>query len=106
MRRRDDAHVGADRRAPADRRVPARLQDTQQARLRLDRHVADLVEEERTALRLLEPADRTRGGAGEGPLLMPEELALDQLAGNGGHVDGDEGSGAPLAEIMQRAGDQ
>ena len=52
----DDAHVGLDRRAAADGRVLALLQHAQQARLRLHRHVADLVEEQRAALGLLETA--------------------------------------------------
>src|SRR5260370_34578971 len=104
MCRSGDAQIGAAWHAPADRRVLARLQHAQQARLRLDRHVADLVEEKRAALRLLEAADRTRGGAGEGSLFMAKELALDQLTRNGGHVDRDEGCGAPLAEVIGRPG--
>ena len=58
--RGDDAHVGADRRAAADRGVLALLQHAQQARLRLDRHVADLVEEQGAALGLLEAAGIAR----------------------------------------------
>jgi hypothetical protein len=54
--RRDDAHVGLDRRAAADGGVFALLQHAQQPRLRLHRHVADLVEEQRAALGLLEAA--------------------------------------------------
>ena len=56
----DDAHVGLDRRAAADRRVFALLQHAQQPRLRLHRHVADLVEEQRAALGLLEAAGAAR----------------------------------------------
>ena len=52
----DDAHVGFDRRASAHRRVFALLQNTQQPGLRLHRHVADLVEEQASAFRLLEAA--------------------------------------------------
>ncbi len=103
MGRRDDADVGTDRRAAADRRILARLQNAQQARLGLDRHVADLVEEKRAALRLLEAADRARRRAGEGAFLVAKEFALDQLARDRRHVDGDEGSGPPLAEIVQCA---
>ena len=44
--------------------------------------------------------------AGEGALLVAEQLALDQLARDRGHVDRDERPGAALAEIVQRAGDQ
>ena len=56
----DDAHVGLDRRAAADGGVFALLQHAQQPRLRLHRHVADLVEEQRAALGLLEAAGRAR----------------------------------------------
>ena len=52
----DDAHVALDRRAAANRRVFALLEHAQQPRLRLHRHVADLVEEQRAALGLLEAA--------------------------------------------------
>jgi hypothetical protein len=57
---RDDADIGLDRGAAADGRVFALLQHAQQPGLRLHRHVADLVEEQRAALGLLEAA----GGRG------------------------------------------
>jgi hypothetical protein len=56
MGRRHDSHIGLDRRATADRHVFAFLQHAQKARLRLGRHVADLVEEQRAAGGLLEQA--------------------------------------------------
>jgi hypothetical protein len=37
---------------------------------------------------------------------VPEQLGLDQVAGDGGHVDGDERAVAALAVVVQRAGDQ
>ena len=46
---------------------------------------------------------RAGGGAGEGALLVPEQFRLDQVARDGGHVDGDERAVAALAEIVQRA---
>src|SRR5690242_5671115 len=101
MRRGDDADIGANRRAAADAGVLARLEDAQQPCLRLERHVADLVEEERAALGLLEASDRARCRAGECPLLMAEKLALDELARDRRHVDRDERTAAALAEIVQ-----
>jgi len=68
--RGNDAHVGLDRRASANRRVFALLQHAQQTRLRLQRHVADLVEEQRAALGLFEPADAAVRGAGKGAALV------------------------------------
>jgi len=103
---RDDTHVGADRGASTDGRVFAFLKHAQEARLGLERHVADLVEEERAVIGLLEAPGVARIGAGEGPLLMTEELALDQLARDCRHVDGDERSGAALAVIVKRPRDE
>ncbi|MGY3344827.1 hypothetical protein ACVWYK_003596 [Bradyrhizobium sp. USDA 4470] len=100
---RDDAHVGLDRGAAADRGVFALLQHAQQTGLRLHRHVADFVEEKRPALGLLEPAGRARVGAGEGAALMAEQFGLDQVARDRRHVDRDERPVAALAVIMQRA---
>jgi len=57
MGRGDDAHICADRDASADCGVFPFLQHAEQAGLRLGRHVADLVEKQRAAFRLLE--DRT-----------------------------------------------
>src|SRR3546814_6652049 len=73
VRRGDDAYVGADRRAPADGGVLALLQHAQQAGLRLQRHVADLVEKQGAAGGLLEAAGGAHRGAGEGALLVAEQ---------------------------------
>ena len=106
MRRGDDAHVGADCGAAADGHVFALLQDTKQPRLRLHRHVADLVEEQGAALGLLEASGLTVDRAGEGALLVTEQLRFDELAGNRRHVDGDERTLAAPAEIVEHPGDQ
>ena len=103
MRGGDDAHIGLDRRAAADGGVFAFLQHAQQARLRLGRHVADLVEEQRAAGGLLELAGRALHGAGEGAALVAEQLALDQLARDRRHVERHERSFATLAVVVQRA---
>ena len=65
--RGDDADVGLDRRAAADGRVLALLEHAQQPGLRLHRHVADLVEEQRAAFGLLEAA----GTAALAPVKAP-----------------------------------
>ena len=99
----DDPDIGPDRGAAADRRVLALLQHAQQPRLRFHRHVADLVEKQRAAFGLLEAADVTVLRAGEGALLVAEQLGLDQLARDRRHVDGDERPVAALAVFVQRA---
>ena len=103
LRGSDDAHVGLDRGAAADGGVFALLQHAQQARLRLHRHVADLVEEQRAALGLLEAAGGAGVGAGEGAALMAEQFGLNEVARDRRHVDGDERAVAPLAVVVQRA---
>ena len=101
--RRDDAHVGLDRRAAADGGVFALLQHPQQPGLRLHRHVADFVEKQRSAFGLLEPAGGAGIGAGEGAAFMAEQFGFDQIARDGRHVDGNERPVAPLAVVVQRA---
>ena len=102
----DHAHVGADRLLAADAVEVAVGEHAQQPGLQLGRHVADLVEEERAAVGLLEAAAALRGRAGEGAALVAEELGLAQVARDGGGVDGDEGRVAARAVAVQRARDQ
>ena len=91
MRRSDDAHVGLDRRASADRGVfalpaaPAEAASAPPSACRRSRRG--------TACRP-RPARKRPCGArlapGEGALLVAEQLALDELARDRRHVDGDE----------------
>src|SRR5690606_36342119 len=52
VRRRNDTHIGLYGRAAADHGVFALLQNAQQAGLSIHRHVADFIEEKRTAFGL------------------------------------------------------
>src|SRR2546422_11770383 len=63
----------------------------------------DFVEEQRAAPGLLEPTDLARDGAREGALLVPEQLALEQVLGNGGAVDRDERPRGLRAVLMDGA---
>ena len=56
LAKRVDPHVRAERRVAADTGVPAVGQHAQQPHLQVGGHVADLVQEQRAAFRLLEPA--------------------------------------------------
>src|SRR5262245_27988290 len=103
---RDDAHIGLDRSAPAHRRLFAVLQHAQELRLRFHRHVADLIEEERTAFGLFEAARAAGIGAGERTLLVAEQFGLDEVARDRCHVDGHEWTAAALAVIVKRPRDQ
>ena len=66
----------------------------------MHRHVADLVEKQRAALRLLELARGAGDGAGEGALFVAEQLRLDQFRWDRRHVDGDERAVLPVSETV------
>ena len=84
------AHVDLDRLVAADALERALLQDAQELDLRRRRDLADLVEEERAAVGLLEAPGAPPIGAGEGALLVAEELALEERLGERGAVERDE----------------
>ena len=106
VRRRDDADADADRLLAADALQLAVLQDAEQLRLRRLVQVADLVEEDRPAVGQLEPAAPQRRRAGERPLLVAEQLALDQLGRDGRAVDLDERPGRERTLPMDVRGEQ
>ena len=56
------------------------LQDAQELHLEVQRHLADLVEEQRAAVRRLEAAHAVAHRAGERAAHVAEQLALEQLA--------------------------
>ena len=86
----------------ADALELALLEDAQQLRLRRRRHLADLVEEDRALVGGLEPALAHRHRAGEGALLVAEQLGLEQRLRQGGTGDLHERMRVALACPMQR----
>jgi len=54
----------------------------------------------------LEAALSLRRGAGEGPLLVPKELAFYEFARQRRTIDFDQGPSGPWAPVVDRAGDQ
>src|SRR4029079_2341702 len=78
VRRGDEAHVNGTRLHAADALDLTRLDDAQERRLQLGRHVADLVEKDRPARRRLEQTGLRLAGARERALLVSEQLALQQ----------------------------
>ena len=99
VRRGDHAHVDLALGRGADAAHRVILEHAQQLRLHRHRELADLVEEERAALRGLdEPRLRGRG-AGERALLVAEELALDELIGERRGVHADERPAAPARDV-------
>ena len=87
VRGRHHAHVDAQRLEPADALELLLLHEPQDLALQRQRHVADLVEEERAAVRELRLADLAPGGPGEGALLVAEQLVLEQVLRDRGAVD-------------------
>ncbi|SVK48402.1 Uncharacterized protein conserved in bacteria [Acinetobacter baumannii] len=98
----DDAHVDLHRRIAADSVKLAVRQHPQQARLHVERHIADLVEEQRAAVGLFKAPLTDLVRAGEGAFLVAEQLGLDQILGNSGHVQGDERRLGARAVAVQR----
>jgi hypothetical protein len=82
------------------------LEGAQELRLEVERQLPDLVEEDGPAVRLLEGPLAQPVGAREGPLLVPEQLALDEGLGDGRAVDRDEGRLATPRSVVDGAGDE
>src|ERR1700745_800350 len=78
----------------------ALLQRPQERRLQLQRQFADLVEQQRPAVGLLEQSALRRLRPGERSLGMAEQLALDELIGDGAAVDGHEWASAAGTELV------
>jgi hypothetical protein len=102
----DHAHVRLDRLVPADAVEVAIGQHAQQACLQVERHVADLVEEQGAVLGLLEAAAPHRLGAGEGAALVAEQLGFQQVLRDRRRVQGDERLLSARAVFMEGARDQ
>ena len=97
VRRGDDADVDLPAPVLADATHLALLERAEELRLEAQRHLADLVEEERPAVGRLEEAGPVGGGAGEGAAHVAEELALEEALREGRAVDGDERTRRPGA---------
>src|SRR5437879_899092 len=71
------------------------LEGAQELDLELGRHIADLVEEYRAAVRQLEFAQPPLLGIGECALLVPEQLGFEEGGRNGGGRNAHEGPPGP-----------
>src|SRR5690606_33855131 len=80
VRRSDDARRRAEGLVPAEPLERPVLEDAQELGLRIERELAHLVDEERAPVGPLELAHPPGGGVGEGPLLVAEERAVDDVA--------------------------
>src|SRR5690606_6785462 len=100
----DEAHVDLLRLHRADPADLALLQHAQQARLGIQRQLADLVQEQGAAVGGLHQAGATGAGAGEGALLVAEQLGFDQGFRNGRAVDRDQRRPGPAREVVPGTG--
>src|SRR4051812_4578272 len=101
----DDAHVDRDRLVAAHALQIALLQHAQELRLDEGRDLADLVEKERAAMRLLEAAHASLVGAGERALLVAEHLALEERLRHRRAVERDQRSLGAWAQGVDGAGE-
>src|SRR5918996_2446030 len=106
VRRRDHADVDLDRHVRSDPLELALLENAQQLGLRAERHLANLVEEDRPLVRGLEAPLAHRHRAGERALLVAEQLRLEQGLRQRGAADLHQWMRIPLAGPMQRLRDE
>ncbi len=102
VRGRDDPHVHRDRFLPAEPLDLALLQEAQQACLAFDRHIADLVEKQRAAVRRFDPARAPLVRAGERAAFIAEQFRLQQVMRNRAAVDRDERPLAAAGALVNR----
>ena len=102
----DDAHVDGRLVVAADPADDLLLDRPQELDLHGRRRLADLVEEERAAVGLLEEAALLAHRAGEGAALVAEELGLEQRLRQRAAVDRDELAVLADRGEVDRAGDQ
>ena len=104
--RGDDSHVDLDRLHPAQAHEVAFLDDAQQLRLGLERHVADLVEEDAAAIGEIEEPLLRIDRSGERAFHVPEERRLEEVRRQVAGVDGDERAVRARGIGVNRARDQ
>ncbi|MNG90731.1 hypothetical protein D3C79_496310 [compost metagenome] len=104
---RHDAHVDLHRVRGADPQHFTLLQHAQQTGLRIQRHFADLIEQQSAAIRQLKfPGGTAPARAGKGAIHVTEKLALHQIARQGAAVNGNEGFIAACAAVVDRLSEQ
>src|SRR4029077_8134254 len=101
----DDADVDGEGAGLAERGDFTRLEESQQLRLEVEAEFSDFVEEEGAFTGGADQAELVAVGAGEGAAAVAEELAFQQIARDGGAIEGDEGLGGAVGEFMNGAGE-
>ena len=98
------AHIHFDRLRIADLEKLAGFENTEQLSLKIERHLADLIEEDRAVVGFFEQAFRLFECTGESSCLVTEHLAFQQVAAERGTVDGDKGFIATGTILMDGLG--
>src|SRR5712691_11245045 len=104
--RRDDSYVDLASLERSDAVDLSELDSAQQLRLERERQLADFVEKQRAAVRVLEEADLVVGRARKGAPHVAEQLALEQGFDDGRAVHGHETGVRAPGERVKRAGDE
>src|SRR5579862_6827480 len=97
----DDTHVDRNLARSTDWAHRAFLDHAQKFRLRVLAHLCNLIEKERAGLSGTKQPEVIVIGAAEGSLDEAEQLALDQVFGQGGAIERDEGR-AGRRSVMKR----
>ena len=100
-----DPGVDADVVTPADAPEGPGLEDPQQLGLDFRRHVADLADQDRTAVSELDQSAAALGGIDEDAPLLPEQQGFERRRVHSGATDLEEGLLPAGAEIVNRPGD-
>src|SRR5271168_5046452 len=101
----NDAHIHAHRASSSESFELLLLEDAEQFGLEFKWQVADFVEQEGTAIRVLKASRSLAHGSGERTSFMPEKLALDQARWNRRAVDRYETVISTRAGVVNRLGD-
>ena len=103
---RNNSHVYLHRRIAANAIELAIGQNAQQARLHIERHIADLIEEQSPAVSLLKTSLTHGIGAGKCPFFVTEKFRFDQVFWDCSHIQCDKRRFCPRAMAMQGVRDQ
>ncbi len=101
----DDADVDVNPLVAADVPDLGALDRPQQLPLEVEGKIAELVEQQRAVVSLLEEPHACCHCTGEGPAFVPEELGLDDVRRHGRAVEDDERAFGARTLLVKRAGD-
>ena len=102
----DHARVDIDQRVPPHASEAKVLEHMEKLGLKGERQLGDLVQIDRALVGILELPRLPPVRAGEGPLLVAEELGLEQPRRDRGTVDLDERTAAACGSSVNRPGDE